>query len=82
MHLVAAICPFVWALTAETFNLKFGARSTITSTWTFYDISIDHIALAKQGDNALGSVRPSVCLYVRLSVCLYVCPFVRVRSPV
>ena len=25
---------------------------------------IDHIALAKQGDNALGSVRSGVCLYV------------------
>ncbi len=25
---------------------------------------IDHVALAKQGGNALGSVRPSVCLFV------------------
>ena len=31
---------------------------------------IDHIALAKQGDNELGSVHMSVCL----SVCGYVCP--------
>ena len=29
-----------------------------------YSLIIDHIALAKRGDNALGSVRPS-----RLSVC-------------
>ena len=30
---------------------------------------IDRIALAKQGDNRIGSVRPSVCLSVRPSVC-------------
>ncbi len=30
-------------------------------------------SLAKQGDNALGSVRQSVCLFVCLSVCLSVC---------
>ncbi len=29
-------------------------------------------SLAKQGDNALGSVRPSVCLSVRLFVCVLV----------
>ncbi len=34
----------------------------------FRFIFIDHEALALQGDNALGSVRPSVCLGVHLSV--------------
>ncbi len=29
-------------------------------------VIIDRVALAKQGDNALGSVRPSVCVFVRL----------------
>ncbi len=29
---------------------------------------INRVALAKQGDNVLGSVRPSVCMSVRLSV--------------
>ena len=32
-------------------------------------IFIDRVALAKQGDNALGSVRPSVRPFVSLSVC-------------
>ncbi len=36
-------------------------------------IIIDRIALAKQGDNGIGSVRPSV----RPSVCVCVCVFVR-----
>ncbi len=39
----------------------------------FYMIIIDREALAKQGDNALGSVRPSVRPSVRLSVRLCVC---------
>ncbi len=30
---------------------------------------IDRVALAKQGDNRIGSVRPSVCPSVRLCVC-------------
>ncbi len=56
-------------------------RSTGTTTHTHpfvnmitaKDIFIDREALAKQGDNALGSVRPSVCPSVRLSVCPFVC---------
>ncbi len=35
---------------------------------------IDRVALAKQGDNALGSVRPSVCPSVRLWICVSVFP--------
>ena len=34
---------------------------------------IDRVALAKQGDNGIGSVRPSVRLFVYLFICLFVC---------
>ncbi len=33
-------------------------------------IFIDHVALAKQGDNGIGSVRMSACLSVQPSVCV------------
>ena len=36
------------------------------------NLIIDSVALAKQGDNRIGSVSPYVCLSVRLSVCLSV----------
>ena len=34
------------------------------------NIIIDRVAVAKQGDNALGSVRPSVRLWICVCVCL------------
>ena len=37
----------------------------------FLEFFIDHVPVAKQGDNALGSIRPS---FVCLHVCGYVCP--------
>ena len=49
-----------------------GCQRVVTKTILWQPKSvviIDREALAKQGDNALGSVRPSVRLFVCLSVC-------------
>ncbi len=43
---------------------------------------IDREALAKQGDNALGSIRPSVRLSVRPFVCLLACQHSHYQSKV
>ena len=44
-------------------------KAILINAFLFMSIIINHVALAKQGDNALGSVRQSICFFV----CLFVC---------
>ncbi len=43
-------------------------RILVNSSYSL-QIIIDRVALAKQGDNGIGSVRPSVCVCVCVCVC-------------
>ncbi len=45
-------------------------------------IFMDCVALAKPGDNALGNVRPSICLFVRPSICVFVCLLLPIPIPI
>ncbi len=61
---------FILAHLSGAHKLHKVAHSIIILAFFGTEPMIDHEALAKQGDNAIGSDCPSICLSIRPPVCL------------
>ena len=68
--MVALILALKCKVSSKLINIGVISLATINAYKRFIVIIIDREALAKKGDNALGSVRPSVCPFVCVFVCL------------